>query len=203
MVLVDQEPLQLGGQLGQRQLRVRGGSGGRVAGQPREEHLGDALEEPLDLPPAAGPPDHRVDQADLEVGGHLLEVPGREVAAVVGIEDPGDAADLPARSALAPDRLAQGQGRLDRRGAAEEQRIARHGAAVVVEDDGQPRLLGPPTPVFQHDVEFRMIGLPDGVGAGRLVAVDQVEGVGIGLRPLVGQGHQGRIEVADQAIDGA
>ena len=48
-------------------------------------------------------------------------------------------------SALAPDRLPQGQGRLDRRGAAEEQRIARHGAAVVVEDDRQPRLLGPPT----------------------------------------------------------
>ena len=61
---------------------------------------------------------------------------------------------------------------------------------------------GPPLPVFQHDVEFRMIGLPDGVGAGRLVAVDQVEGVGIGLRPLVGQGQQGRIEVADQVIDG-
>ena len=68
-------------------------------------------------------------------------------------------------------------------GCGERQRIARHGTAVVVEDDGQPRLLGLPTPVFQPDVQFRMIGLPDGVGAGRLVAVDQVEGVGIGLRP--------------------
>ena len=48
-----------------------------------------------------------------------------------------------------------------------------------------------------------MIGLPDGVGAGRLVAVDQVEGFGIGLRPLMGQGHQGRVQIADHGIDGA
>jgi hypothetical protein len=137
-----------------------------------------------------------------EIGGHLLEVPGREVAPVVGIEDPGDAADLPAGSALAPDRLVQGQGRLDRRGAAEEQRVARRGTAVVVEDDRQPGLPGTPLPVFQHDVEFRVIGLPDGVGTGRLVAVDQVEGVGIGVRPLVGQGPQGRVQGADQVIDG-
>ena len=89
VVLVDQEPLQFGGQRGQRQLRFLDGSARPIAGQPREEHLGDALEEPLDLAPASGPSDHRVDQADLEVGGDLLEVPGREVAPVVGIEDPG------------------------------------------------------------------------------------------------------------------
>ena len=92
--------------------------------------------------------------------------------------------------------------RLDRRGAAEEQRVAGHGPAVVVEDDGQPRLPGPPLPVFQQDVEFRMIGLPDGVGTGRLVAMDQVEGVGVGLRPLVGQGRQGRVQRANRGRDG-
>jgi hypothetical protein len=48
-----------------------------------------------------------------------------------------------------------------------------------------------------------MVGLPHGVGAGRLVAVDQVEGVGIGLRPLMSQGHQRRIQLTDHGIDGA
>jgi hypothetical protein len=48
-----------------------------------------------------------------------------------------------------------------------------------------------------------MIGLPDGVGGGGLVAVDQVEGVGLSLGPLVGQGHQGRVEVADHGMDDA
>ena len=178
VVLVDQELFQLRGHLGQRQHRLLGSPAGTIAGQPREEHLRDAREEPLDLPPAAWPAHHGVDQADLEVGGHLFEVLGREVAAVVGIEDPGDAADLPARSALAPDRLPQRQGRLDRRRGRERQRVARHGTAVVVEDDGQPRLLGLATPVFEPDVQLGMVGLPDGVGRGRFVAVDQVERFG-------------------------
>jgi hypothetical protein len=91
----------------------------------------------------------------------------------------------------------------DRRGAAEEQSVAGHGAAVVVEDDGQPGLFGLPTPVFQPDVQFRMIGLPDGVGTSGLVAMDQIDCVGIGLRPFVGQGHQGWVERADHGIDGA
>jgi hypothetical protein len=47
-----------------------------------------------------------------------------------------------------------------------------------------------------------MIGLPDGVGTRRLWSVYQVEGFGIGLRPYVGQGHQGRGQLADQVIDG-
>ncbi len=46
-----------------------------------------------------------------------------------------------------------------------------------------------------------MIGLPDGVGAGRLVAMDQVEGIGRGLRPFM-EGPQGRVQGADQVIDG-
>src|SRR3954462_13603281 len=45
-----------------------------------------------------------------------------------------------------------------------------------------------------------MIGLPDGIGAGRFVAVNQVEGFGIGLRPLVGQGQEGWLQVADHGI---
>ena len=85
-------------------------------------------------------------------------------------------------------------------GLGERERVAGDGTAVVVEDDGQPRLSRLPSPVFQPDVELRMVGLPDGVGAGRLVTVDQVEGFGIGLRPLMGQGHQGRVQVADQTV---
>src|SRR5208337_410297 len=42
---------------------------------------------------------------------------------------------------------------------------------------------------------------PNPVGPGRFVAVDQVEGVGVNLRSLMGQGHEGRIEPADQGVD--
>jgi hypothetical protein len=129
--LVDQELFQFRGHLGQPQPRVLGSPAGTSAGQSREQHLGDALEESFDPPPAAWPTDPGVDQADLQVGGHPFEVPGREVAAVVGMEDPGNAADLPARSALPPDRLPQRQGRLDRRRGGERQGLARHGTAVV------------------------------------------------------------------------
>ena len=62
---------------------------------------------------------------------------------------------------------------------------------------------GCPRPSFSQMSSSDMIGLPDGVGTGRLVAMDQVEGVGIGPRPLVGQGHQGRVEPVDHGIDGA
>src|SRR5258705_13182470 len=43
--------------------------------------------------------------------------------AVVGVEGVRDAADVPAGFALAPDRLAQGQGRLQRRGGVEVDRV--------------------------------------------------------------------------------
>lgn len=42
---------------------------------------------------------------------------------------------------------------------------------------------------------------PNPVGPGRFVAVDQVEGVGVNLRSLMGQGHEGWIEPADQGVD--
>jgi hypothetical protein len=84
MIVPDQEPLQFDDQLGECEHRRRRGPRGRIAGQARQEHLGDGLEEPLDPPPAAGPRHAGVDQADLQVGGHLLQMAGGEVAGFRG-----------------------------------------------------------------------------------------------------------------------
>ena len=123
----------------------------------------------------------------VQVGGDLLEVAGGEVGAVVGVEDGGDAADVPVGIGLAPDRLAQGQRRLQRRGRREAQAVAGHGAAVVVEDDRQPGPGRAVALVADPDVELGVVGLPDRVGRVGLAAVDQVEALAVGLRAVVGE----------------
>ena len=58
-------------------------------------------------------------------------------------------------------------------------------------------------PFCRESLPYLMIGLPDGIGAGRFVTVNQVEGFGIGLRPLMGQGQEGWVQVADHGINDA
>ena len=48
-----------------------------------------------------------------------------------------------------------------------------------------------------------MVGLPDLVGPAGFAPVEQVEGLPIGLRPLVRQGAQARIEVGNDIMYGA
>src|SRR3954454_18457155 len=87
-----------------------------------------------------------------------------KVAAIVGIEHIGDAADAPSRILLAPDRLAQRERRLDGRGGLEVEGVSGDGTAVVVDDDRQPGLGGDAVLTDKQNIQERMIRLPDGVG---------------------------------------
>ena len=114
---------------------------------------------------------------------------------MVGVEDVGDAADVPARIALAPDRLAQRQRGLERDGRLEADAEAGDRAAVVVEDDGQPGPRGLAALVEDPDVQRRVVGLPDLVGSAGLAAIEQVEALAVHLRALVGERDQGGVEL--------
>src|SRR5271157_5768951 len=85
-----------------------------------------------------------------------------------------------ARQLLA-DGLVQGEGCLHRGGGVQGQEVPCHGTAVVVEDDGEPRLARVPLLITNEDIEFGMVRLPDGVGRFRLPAVDEVEGLAVGF----------------------
>ena len=160
-----------------------------------------SFKEPLDFSPASRLPDRGEDQPNLEVDRHLLDVARGEIAAVVGVQDLRDAADVPPRRCFSPDRLAKGERGLNRGGGIEEQEIARHCAAIVVKNNGQPRLAGLSLLVSQEDVELCVIRLPDGVGRFSLPAVDQVEAVAVRVRALVRQREQGGFELSDKPID--
>ena len=86
------------------------GAGLDVAGQRAQKHLIDGLEEPLDAPAPARLSRRGENQTHLDVGGDLFEVDGGEVAAVVRVEDLGNAEDDPVCIRFPPDRLAQRQG---------------------------------------------------------------------------------------------
>jgi len=110
-----------------REGHTRGGRGGtrrRVAGQRAEEELIDGLEETLDLAAPTGLPLLREDQAHLQVGGNLFQVPRREVRPMVGVEDAGDAADPPVGVGFVPNRLTQGERRLQRCGRVQAEAVA-------------------------------------------------------------------------------
>jgi hypothetical protein len=91
-------------------------------------------------------------------------MPEGEVAAVVGIEDLGDPAHLPAGIALAPDRIPEHQGRVQRGGRFQTEAVTRDGATIVVFDQCQPRLDDCVLGSAQPDREQRVIGLPDFIG---------------------------------------
>jgi hypothetical protein len=117
VVVAGQKPADRGVELGQSQACLPGpvwGAARGVAGHRREAHLVDAVHEALDLAPAAGLAGQGEHQPDLQLGGHLLQVVGGEIRAVVGVEDTGNAAHVPAWLGLAPDRLPQCQSGLQR-----------------------------------------------------------------------------------------
>ena len=114
-----------------------------------------------------------------------------EVAAVVGVEPLRNAADRPARLALAPDRPSQRQRRLQRARGARRQMIRGDGAAMVVDDDRQPRADHRTCRVMHQDVELGVVGLPDLVRGCRFAPMQQLVALPIGLGALVGEhGHR-------------
>ena len=90
-ILADQVTLELLVQLRQRQHGGTARPPRCIAGEPRQEHLRQRSEEPLELAPATRLPGGGEDQPNLEVDRHLLEVPRGEIAAVVRVENLGDA----------------------------------------------------------------------------------------------------------------
>ncbi len=153
--------------------------------------------EPPDLAAPAWYTGGRKDELDLQVGRDLFEMPGGEVAAVVGVEDLGNATDLPAGITLAPDRIPQGQGGLERAGRFQTETVARDGPTMVVFDERQPRLDGRAVRCAQMDWEQGVIGLPDFIGALGVAPVKQVIGFGIGARPVMGERDQGGVETTN------
>lgn len=115
----------------------------------------------------------------MQVGGDLLEVTAGEVRSVVGIGQLRDAADRPRRAVLTPDRLPQGERRLQRRRRIEVDGVAGRGAAEVVKDHGQPRTRGPARRIHDEKVKLRVISLPDRVAGAGLAAQRQLEAVAV------------------------
>jgi len=70
--------------------------------------------------------------------------------------------------------LAQRERGLQRRAAIEADRVAGQRAAVIVEDDRQPRPCWPPGDIEDDEVELGVIGLPGVVGSFGLAAVDEL-----------------------------
>jgi len=81
------------------------------------------------------------------------------------------------------------------------QAIAGDGPAVVVEHDREPRPRRLVVLVQDPQVERGVVGLPGRVRGRGLVAVEQIEGLLVGLGPLMGQDDQARIEMAHDVVD--
>jgi hypothetical protein len=149
----------------QRQCRCAMGLARRgIARQVGQEALVDRLKEALHPSSPTGFAGQRKDQPDFEIGADLLDMPGREITAVIGIQDRRNAADGPARFALAPDGLRQRQRCLERRRGVEREKIPSDGTAVIIHNDGEPRAVRETLGVQHQNIEQRVIGLPDGVG---------------------------------------
>ena len=124
-------------QIRDRQFRpAANGARPDVAGKRAEEHLINRLEEPFDSPAAARLAGRRKDQPHLDVGGDLFEVNRGEVAAIIRVENFGDAEDDPMGVRLPPNSLAESECGSGRRRAVEGNEKACNRAAVIVDDDG-------------------------------------------------------------------
>ncbi len=106
MVDIVQKPLEARGQLRQTDARRRKRPpSDQVARHVGEEHLVHGTEQPLDLAPPAGATGPGMNESDLQRDAGLLDLFRDEIATVVDVEHPGNAADRPSRIGLAPDRV--------------------------------------------------------------------------------------------------
>jgi hypothetical protein len=85
----------------------------------------------------------------------------------------------------------------------ERKKIPSDSAAVVVDDDAQPRLGGRSVGTDQPNIEWRVVGLPDRIGTGSLSPMDQLECFTVGFRAFMGEGYKVRAQIADDVEDGS
>jgi hypothetical protein len=142
------------------------------------------------------------DQPHLDVGGDLFEVGRGEVAAVIGVEHFGDAEDRPVRVGPPPDRLPERQCRLHGGRAVERKQEAGDGAAVVIDDDGQPRTCRRAIVASGPEIELGVIGLPDLVGTLGFAAMNQIVGFAIGFLAIQSERLQRVGDGTDDVVDG-
>lgn len=119
---------------------------------------------------------------------------------MVGVEHTRDPAHLPAGVGFTPDAVAQRQRGVDRRGRLQAERIAGHGAGVVVLDHTQPRPGRLGRGRDDPQVQFGVVGLPDLVRSRSLASVHQIEHLLVALGALVGQRRQTRVEPSDDGV---
>jgi len=175
----------------------------QLPGQVGKQLGGEGAEEPLVLAAALRAGDRGVHELEVQIGGDLDEVVAGEVAAVVGVQDVGQAMHRPTRVGLAPDRLPQRQREVQRGRGAKEHGVAGDRAGAVVEHDGQPRPGRCPRLVEHEQVELGVVGLPDLVRPLRLAPVDQLVAVPQRHRPVVRQRQQLRVQGGHDRVDGA
>ena len=78
-----------------------------------------------------------------------------------------------------------------------------NGAAVVVDDDAEPRFGCRSVRTDQPNIEWRVVGLPDRIGTGSLAAMDQLKCFTVGFRAFMGEGYKVRPQTADDVEDGS
>ena len=73
-------------------------------------------------------------------------------------------------------------------------------AAIVVDDDGEPRLGEYTIRPDEVNIQRRVVGLPDRIGSISFLAMNQFEGIAVGFGPLVGQSDKIYRQFADDSI---
>ena len=109
---------------------------------------------------------------------------------------------LTAGVALASDGVSQREGGMQGGRGTETETVRRHRTAVVVEDHGEPRAHGRPVRIVHPEVEKRVIRLPEGIGGCGLAAIEEIVREAVGLRAVVGERYQTRVEATDDGIHG-
>lgn len=187
--------------LGQREAR-RSAFVADVAIQIAEKHLVDGSEETLDAATPLRLARDGEHQADLEIRGHLLQVLGGEVGAVVGVKDSGHTADVPVRMVLPPNALMEGKRCSHRRRRIEAEIIAGDRAAIIVDYDGQPGPRNRSILLQKLNIQLCVIRLPNEVRLYRFAPMDQVEAFAIRFAAFMGESTEARRQFSDDVIDG-
>src|SRR4051812_7133049 len=126
-----------------------------------------------------------------------------KIAPGIRVEHQRHPTDMPAGAVFTPDRLAQGQRGVERRGGIEGEEVPSDGPAIVVDHYGEPGLGGGLALTPEEDVEYIVIRLPDGVGTLSFTAIEQIEALLVGFDTLVSQGRQPGRKRTDNGRDGA
>jgi hypothetical protein len=83
----------------------------------------------------------------------------------------------------------------------EGKEIPRDGAAVVVENNREPRFGGVAVRTDQQNIERRVVGLPDGIRPISLSPMNQFERFAVSLRAVMSEGDKIRWQAANDVED--